>query len=782
MSESATVLELPQDAGKGSSGVVRRWCMELRLADKEEEKWRKHVERVLKRYRGESNYNADLKRTKDNFNILWANTETLAPALYNSTPKPDIRRRFRDKDPIGKIGAELLERSLSFSMDVYDFDSTIGMVIHDHLLPGRGIARVKYKPVFGKDALLDGEGNEVMGDDDEPVYPKTYETVECYHVQWDNFRHGPGKCWADVPWIAFRETMTRDELVDAFGEDIGNRIQLTEPDDAEVQKEDDPAVKGIFKTAEVWEIWDKEKREVIHVCKDYKQKPLKVTKDPMGLEGFYPIPEPLMSIRQSDSLTPIAEFTMYETLADELDKCTARINGLIQGLKVRGIYNAVIAEFRTLFELDESEFVAAENAITLMESGGLEKAIWMMPIERHAQVLIQLYQYRESLKQSIYEITGLSDIMRGSTDANETLGAQQLKSQWGSMRLQRRQREVQRFIRDLLRIKAEIIAEKFSPETLMMITGIKLPTQTEKQQAQMMAQMASATGQPVPPELQQVLMQPSIDEVLQVIRSDALRSYRIDIETDSTIATQLDADRKDMTELMQGLGGFIQNIGPAVQTGFIPGEVAKNLLMSMVRKFKLGNDVEDAVEAMPAQAAGGGEQQQAQMEQARKQLEDQGKQVQQGMQQLQQEKERLQQESQQLAQEAMQLKYDQALLKMQKDFAAKSMEYDRAQEELNSQAMIQTAVSEIKNLVSAQELSMQANIDKLAMVEQAEKEAEAEGEISAKKEESDTAIGNIQAMHADMMTAMQQAIEAITAPKRVTRDAQGRVAGVEVAQ
>ena len=46
-----------------------------------------------------------------------------------------------------------------------------------------------------------------------------------------------------------------------------------------------------------------------------------------------------------------------------------------------------------------------------------------------------LYQQREQIKAVIYELTGLSDIARGASKASETLGAQQLKSQWGSIRL-----------------------------------------------------------------------------------------------------------------------------------------------------------------------------------------------------------------------------------------------------------------------------------------------------------------------------------------------------------
>ena len=691
-------LEKPSDAGKGESGIVRRWCMELRLADKEEDTWRKQSRKVLKRYRGQSGYDENQDRQKDVFNILWANTETLTPALYNSTPKPDVRRRFRDKDPLGKIGSELIERCLSFSLDNYDFDGGIRKAIVDYLLTGRGVVRVDYLPVFGKDAIKDVDGNDVM-EDEKAVYPKIYESVQCSHVQWDDFRRGPGKKWSDVPWIAFKKTMTRDELVEGFGEKIGNAVELSEPDDEYIKKEDDPEVRGIYKTAEVWEIWNKEKREVVYLCENYKQSALKISPDPLGLESFFPVPEPIVSIDQSDTLVPIPEFTMYETLADELDRVTARINKIIKGLRVSGIYDSTISEFGNLFSSMDNGLIAAENAVQLREKGGLEKSIWMVPIDKHVQVLVQLYQYRESLKQSIYELTGISDIIRGATNANETFGAQQLKSQWGTLRLQNRQKAIQRLVRDLIRIKAEIISEKFSPETLVMISGLPLPSIQQKEQAQMQAQMMAIQGQPVPEEIQKILMTPGIDDVLQVIRNDAARSFRIDIETDSTIASQLDADKKDITELMTGLGAFIQNFTPAMQSGFVPPEVAKTLFMSLIRKFKLGNDVEDAIESISTAGNPESQQQQAQIQQMQDQMQQAQKQVQQAQEQL-------KQESMALDERKRELEYNKKMLQLQDDanrqsldLAYREKEAERVISENSAEMNIERRINDLENVI-----------------------------------------------------------------------------------
>ena len=47
---------------------------------------------------------------------------------------------------------------------------------------------------------------------------------------------------------------------------------------------------------------------------------------------------------------------------------------------------------------------------------------------------------------------------------HETLGAHQLKAQFGGNRLKKRQDAVQKWIRDNMRIKAELMAEHFEPE------------------------------------------------------------------------------------------------------------------------------------------------------------------------------------------------------------------------------------------------------------------------------------------------------------------------------
>lgn len=582
--ESGT-LERPEDAGKGQAGIVKRWLLEIKLSDKREGEWRKKADKVLKRYRQK-----EFKR--HSFNILWSNTETMRPAIYNSLPKPDVRRRFKDEDPIGKIVSEVLSRSIEFGMDTTQFDSQIRGCVLDMLLPGRGVARVRYVPSFTTPEVAEESDQEALeGEVDELAW----EQAPVEHVEWSKFRMGAGSEWSCVPWVAFEHNLTRDELVKQFGEEIGKIVPLEKVDDQDVENEKDEDVKELFKTATVWEIWDKDKREVLFIAPSYKEKPLLTVPDPLSLTDFFPTPKPLYAVEDSGDMCPVPLFEYYKEQADELDTVTRRINILIKGLKMRGIYDATISELSELMRGEDNDLIPAANVTALLERGGLEKAIWFMPIEQAAKVLQILQLQREATKQIIYEITGISDILRGSTNPNETLGAQQIKSQWGSARLKRMQTDAAIFIRDLIRLQAEIIGEKFQPETLAMMTGINLPSEQEKQQAMMawqaQASQAQMNGQPAP---EKPKMPPSWEEVIQVLRDDKQRTFKIDIETDSTVAASVESDMQGLRDVLTSLNQVMQGFGPAVQMGAMPVDALKEIMLVVTRRAKMGNAVEDA--------------------------------------------------------------------------------------------------------------------------------------------------------------------------------------------
>jgi hypothetical protein len=496
-----------------------------------------------------------------------------------------VRRRFGDEDPVGKLAAQALERALSYSIDDYDFDATMEAVIHDSLLPGRGAAIVIYDAVVNDDSV-------------------DYEAVRCEPVHWDDLRIGPARKWADVPWIAIRYRITREEAI-GLNAKIGATVSLDYVEKGADKPNEGQDPPDIFKRLTVWKIWDKAQRQIVYIAPSYKDGPLRTDNDDLKLRDFFPMPRPIYDVFDSNSLVPQVPYDKYRDQAEELDRITKRLKALINVLRWRGIRPSQIEELDKLKDADDGDLIPSQSfdALMMTQGASADKAIWLMPIERLIEVIRELVVQREAIKQVVFEISGLADIMRGETNPNETLGAQQIKAQWGSLRMQRRQRDVQRFARDLMRIKAEIIGEHFSVQTLQAMTGINLPTAEQKAAAQM--QMQQQPGQPPaqpPPEVAQVLASPTWEDVKTLMASDALRGFRIDIETDSTIQADQTRNMQTMTTFVEGLGGFITAIAPAVQEGVMPMDVAADMLTAMGRNFRLGKQFEDALDRLGKEA------------------------------------------------------------------------------------------------------------------------------------------------------------------------------------
>lgn len=625
-----------------------RWKDALELASKKESGWRRMVKKIIARYRGDDCMDEMGDKKKETFNILWSNIETLRPSLYNRTPTPDIRRRYDDKDPIAKAISELLNRSCEYCMDAYDFDGVMVAAVHDSLLTGRGVTRVRYEPVMGNPDEQEEQADIAEGDftdakeqeapetDDpaEPMQEVVYQKVCLEPVSWDDFRCEPVRRWADVTWVAFRLFLTKQQLVEKFGPEKAELVPLdhTALDKADTDNDNQADEKKEENNrGKVWEIWDKTTRKVIWMAPESETPILLVEDDPLELSCFFPCPMPLYQTEDTTSLIPIPDFKLYQTLADDLDRTTLRIIGLTKAMKVRGIYDSSLPELDHLYDDGDKTLIPAQNVTALLERGGLDKAIWFAPLETLIVTMRELVAHREVIKASIYEVTGISDIMRGQTVASETMGAQQLKSQWGTLRLQRRQRAVQRYARDLLRLMTEVISEKFDPQTFTIMTGIRHLTNEQKPVAQQQMMMAQQSGQPVPPEMQEQLAAPTWEEILSVLRDEMVLSYRVDVETDSTIQADEMQEKQDMTELMAGMSQFVATIGPAVQSGYLPVEVAKSLMLTAVRKFKAGGELEAAIENIqpppPQQKQDDGSQAQLQMQQMQMQHEQQLKQA-----------------------------------------------------------------------------------------------------------------------------------------------------------
>lgn len=584
---------------------AKKWRRELADAKRREKDWSDKAKKLIALYRGD-------QRKRNSFNIFYSNTDILAPSLLNSTPTPDVRRRFRDEDPLGKAVSTVMERALSVVLDQDESERSWKDDVLDACVIGRGLSRVRYVPqLVTEDATEPDEGEEA----EPPVQRLQDEKVCIEHVHWEDYRQGYGRTWDEVQWVAFRHKLRKPEVAEKFGDDVAEQLTYSAQSDEEEKREDQA---DDTKYAELWEVWSKTDEKVCFVseAKELVLYPLDTPdgEPPIAFERFFPIPEPLRLFSDANSQVPTPLYQLYEEQAEELNRLSVRINRIVGQMKVRGIYPGMLGEIASMLEGDDGTLQPIENAQAWAAAGGgLDRAISWMPVEQLAVVLIRLYEAREACKQTIYEISGLSDILRGATKASETLGAQQIKANFAMIRLSRMKDEVARYVRDSLRLVAEVIGEKMSPQTLAVMTGLRFPTAEEKA-------MLAAQGQQVPV--------PSWDEIMSVLANDKLRGYRVDVETDSTVAASIESDMTGIRDVLTGIVQLVQGLGPAVQAGAMPVEAVKELILAVTRRSKMGLAVEDALEKVqapqPQQEPGAEQAQQAQqMEQMRAQAEQQ---------------------------------------------------------------------------------------------------------------------------------------------------------------
>lgn len=561
-------VETLDDFEPGKSGIVRRWLDELGIAGKWQRDWEQRSIEVIKRYSGE---------TPTAFNILHSNVEILRPNLFANKPEPDVRKRINSSGGPAREAAEVVERSVRYMNDTHPYEDNMGAAVNDYILTGRAVARVYYKPtivqrnepVFELDeGVFFTQGGNALPEDAEIIRDAEgqtsiqleelqFERADISHVPYDDFRHHPAKVWSDVRWVAFRHLFTRDGMDRSFGKAESAATSLTVEDGNQATNESIQKNPELFRRAEVWEIWDKEESKILFISPGNVETPLLEVDDGpeyYNLGGFFPTPEPLRSIRTPNTLLPTPEFTIYQELANELDDITIRITEIVKAIDVRGVYDASMPELGGILDSPNKLF-PIEDWPSHQDGGGLGNMMDFIDTDPQVKAFIALVQQRDQLIQTIYQTIGLSDLTRGASDPRETATAQRLKGQFGSMRLAPRQKEWERYQRDLMRIQAELMAEKFEPTTLQIMSGIEMT-----------------------------------EEIMMLLRNDALRNFAIDIETDSTIAIDQARQQEELKEMVETLAATGQAVA------MLPEGARGPFIRSVVRKLGLGRDVEIAIE------------------------------------------------------------------------------------------------------------------------------------------------------------------------------------------
>lgn len=545
----------------------QKWQNALKLAKREDEKWVKRAKKIVRRYRDDRNGYSDSSKR---FNILWSNVQTTLPALYGKTPRAQVERRYKDQDPVGRTASIILERALQYEIDRdTEFDSAVKGAVLDRLLAGRGTAWVRFetKEIEIPEHVEESQEMqaEAMGLPEQPELMQ--ESTPTDYVFWEDFRCSPARTWEEVTWVARRVYIGREEGIERFGEDFAN-VQLThEPIGLDEIRKENPEGAEALKKAQVWEIWCKTSGCVYWIAEGH-DKALDMKEDPYGLDGFWPCPKPIWATQTTDTLVPVPDYVQYQDQATELDKLTQRIDMLTDAVKVVGVYDASQPSIqRMLSEGVNNTMIPVDSWAAFAEKGGLKGTVDFMPLDQVLLALQNCYQAREQAKQVIYEITGLSDIIRGASMASETATAQQIKSQYASLRLRRLQADVAMFASELLRIKAQLMCDLYRPETLIQMSGI----------------MATPDGQ-------------YAEAAIQLMKNEPARGFRIEVASDSLVEMDEASEKQSRTEFMTAFGSVMRESLPMVQAAPELGPLIGEVLTFVVRTFKGGRSLENVLE------------------------------------------------------------------------------------------------------------------------------------------------------------------------------------------
>jgi hypothetical protein len=665
----------------------------------------------------------------------------------------------------------MLERALEFELEHYtDYKSAMDSAVFDRMIGGRGTAWVRYEPhiVAGEKGMpedgvqvtedIDEADESTEGLENESQERIEYECAPIDYVHWRDFGHSVARTWEEVTAVWRKVYMNRDALVERFGEELGYQIPLdSTPSDGKTYAHQQDAAQQ----AVIYEIWDKETGTALWISKSLG-KILDERPDPLQLENFWPCPKPLYSNLTTENLEPIPDFVMYQDQAKELDTLADRIDGLINALKVRGVYDASSSELQRLFsEGENNTLIPVHNWMAFAEKQGMKGAIDLVDIAPFANALMSCYQAMEQVKGQIYEIMGIADIQRGQTDPNETLGAQIIKSNNAAGRLKTMQNHVVQFATMLLNIKAQIICNHFSDETILKISGADQLTDNDKA---------------------------LVPQALELLKSESAKNFRIEVTSDSMIYQDEQQEKQNRVEFLTAVSQFVQTALPVGQA--VPELVP--LFMEMLKfgvtAFKAGKQIEGLIdetadkfreqakmqEGQPKQPSPEIQklQMQAQLEQQKMQFQSQ---LEQQKMQANIEMERAKQEYQsQETQVRMQME-------MQRDAAEREMEMKMAQMKMMTERNTQLLLAYVNNGAKVEVAQISAGVNGGEGLPQ---QYDLDEDMAKAMEHPLAPIANAiqqgNQQTADMIAQLAENInQSQNRPKQVIRGADGKIIGVQ---
>jgi hypothetical protein len=586
--DTTTEEKLPeqQDAQATDSGALaRKWSVELNASKRWMSKFHRSARECEKAYldKAEGEMSLSLADYAGKTNLFWSNVQVILSAIYGRLPKAEVDRKFDDfEDDVSRTAGIIMQRILNGDME-RDWDDTNAAMrdaVQDRFIAGLGQVWCRYDVQLGttEQPVTDPmTGQPVIDPATGKPQTQQVESIEnedaCVdYVHWSDFRYSPCRRWRECRWVARRVYMSAKRLRDRFkltDVQLGMiPMKSTTPQgDSDGNRNDDVMRATPFKQAAVWEIWDKEGNYVcwyVEGCAFV----LDQQDDPLELEDFFPCPMPVVATTLTSAFLPRPDYAMAQDLYKELDRINAKLSHLTDAVKAAGVYDKSAAAVKSLLTTAvQNSLVPVDNWSAFVEKGGMKGAVDWLPLDQFVNAIVQLNQRKNLLQHDLYEVLGISDIMRGASVASETATAQQLKVQYGGARLANLQNEVARFVSEVMRIRANIIANLFQPDTIMRRSLIdRTPDAPYAQQA------------------------------IGMLKDFQSSLFSIVVTSDSLAAPDWAAEKDARTEFLGAASNYIMSAGPIVQQSPQVGAFLIKLLQWAAAGFKGSKTIEGVLD------------------------------------------------------------------------------------------------------------------------------------------------------------------------------------------
>lgn len=513
---------------------------------------------------------SDMYKTRrwTRFPLWWSCWKIRKPIVLARIPEPVLKDTQGD-DPYGRTACILGERFIKSVLKTFDAFTEISSAVDDFLVTDFGWGRWFYTTelcyedekvrlqVVEPEPMLDEQGQPIPAPPEPPIFldPRTGEPVmegiledeqgayllSGQQVEVEDERvflesqlyaalyvESDTRKWNEVTRCAYEYHYSYRDFIQKFGEAGLQKIAMSEVDEHRTGK---PII--VF---EYWGKMPKEVRWLAETSDDFlspqtgldRDRNIDIPKleevdeeisdydnsDLYGLTGFFPSAEPMVMNNPTKSFWPTPEYFQVADILEDVHGIVSRMFLLTKAIRVRFLYDSSVPQLSSLIgETGEGGGLGIPNLEDnlIRGKGTLATLVQYFPVDEMITGLNNMYTAFEQRLNMFYQITGLSDLLRGQTDPNsdKTYGERQMEGKFALNRIEPYQRKVQEWIKDNYLLGMEMGLKMFSEKTIDEYIVPQTLDQEDKQR-----------------------YVPS----LELLKSNKRRRFRVDFETDSTIA------------------------------------------------------------------------------------------------------------------------------------------------------------------------------------------------------------------------------------------------------